>query len=483
MATIRKRGRLGQAVVLVAASAMVLAGILMLALDGGLLYLDRRQLQSAADAAALAGAEYLWQSYPQSYTLSHQQAMTVLTSTLLGTAMPSPFSPVAAQVDNGGGGPLSIGGGYSVVLTATPLTYQATVYHQHPYVVAPVHGFAASQRISVTAKAENANLPFAMVLLQTPSQYANLQLNGTPTGLLLQKAGGAAGAGGVFSNESIDPASGSIWFGSSSCNTPGGGSSGDLWAYNESQQDQGDVNTGVFCGQNPPEVQVPSAQLPDPGYARPQPPAASWPGLTVSGGTEFLCPGSYTDAIVVQAGATAILLPGVFRVLSSGVKVSGTLRTMQPGDGLASGPTNGVCTVPSPLPSDVGVVVEVVPADDGSLICKKHVFQTIGGVSSISLVPSPLYNNISLYIETMPNWQTICKQGVGGTNVVQITGGGSYSVKGAIYAPADNVVISGGGAGTGVGQIIAWTANFNGNGTVTETYDPAGLPFLKGLIQ
>ena len=60
------------------------------------------------------------------------------------------------------------------------------------------------------------------------------------------------GAGGVFSNESIDPASGSIWFGSSSCNTPGGGSSGDLWAYNESQHDQGDVNTGVFCGQNPP---------------------------------------------------------------------------------------------------------------------------------------------------------------------------------------------------------------------------------------
>ena len=44
-------------------------------------------------------------------------------------------------------------------------------------------------------------------------------------------------------------------------------------------------------------------------------------------------------------------------------------------------------------------------------------------------------------------------------------------------------MISGGGAGTGVGQIIAWTANFNGNGTVTETYDPAGLPFLKGLIQ
>jgi putative Flp pilus-assembly TadE/G-like protein len=483
MAYLRKRGRLGQAVVLVAVSAMVLAGILMLALDGGLLYLDRRQLQSAADAAALAGAEFLWQSYPQSYTLSHQQAMTVLTATLLGTVMPSPFTPSAAQVDNGGGGPLSIGGGYSVILTATPLTYQATVYHQHAYVVAPIHGFASSQRISVTAKAENGNLPFAVVLLQNTTQYANLQLNGTPTGLLLQKAGGPAGAGGVFSNESIDPASGSIWFGSSSCTTPGGGSAGDLWAYNESAHDQGDVNSRVFCGQNPPEVRVPSAQLPDPGYARPQPPAATWPGVTVSSGTEFLCPGTYTDAILVSAGATAILLPGVFRVISNGVKVSGALRTMQPGDTPASGLTNGVCTVPSPLPSDVGAVIEIVPADDGTLTCKKHVFQTIGGTSSVSLVPSPLYNNISLYVETMSNWQTICKQGVGGTSVVQITGGGAYSVKGAIYAPADNVVISGGGAGTGVGQIIAWTANFNGNGTVTETYDPSGLPFVKGLIQ
>jgi hypothetical protein len=408
--------------------------------------------------------------------------MSVLTATLLGTVAPSPFSPAAAQVDNGSGGPLSIGGGYSVILSATPLTYQATVYHQHQYVVAPIHGFASSQRISATAKAEDGNLPFAVVALQPNTQYADVQLSGSPTGLVLQKAGGPAGSGGVFSNESIDPGTGNIWFGSSSCATPSGGSSGDLWAFNEAAADQGRVSTEVFCGQSPTEVQRASWQLPDPNYNRPQAPAASWPGITVSSGTEYLCPGSYSDAIQVSSGATAVLLPGVFQILANGVKVSGTLRTLNPGETV--GTTNG-CALPVPNPpsGDLGSIIEIIPADDGTYFCHKHIFQTIGGSSNISLTPSPRYNNISVYIEKMANWQTVCHQNVGGTNVIQITGGGTYSIRGTIYAPADNVAISGGGAGSGVGQVIAWTVTFNGNGNVNETYDPTGAPYLKGLIQ
>ncbi|HYM51083.1 MAG TPA: pilus assembly protein TadG-related protein, partial [Candidatus Limnocylindrales bacterium] len=88
----RRRRQSGQAIVLVAASALVLSAILMLALDGGLLFVDRRQIQSAADAAALAGGDQLWQAFPQTYTLSHQKAMTVLTANLPGTTMPSPFT-------------------------------------------------------------------------------------------------------------------------------------------------------------------------------------------------------------------------------------------------------------------------------------------------------------------------------------------------------------------------------------------------------
>lgn len=473
------RRQAGQAIVLVAASALVLSAILMLALDGGLLYLDRRAMQSAADAAALAGSELLWQSFPQSYTASHQKAMSTLTANLPGTVMPSPFTPAGAQVDNGSGGPLGIGAGYSVILLASPLTYQVTLYHQHNFVVAPVHGFVSQQQLSTKAKAENANLPFAIVALQSPTAYANVQLSGGGS-LTLTRSGGLTGSGGVFSNESIDPGTGTIYFNSTGCSA-GPGVSGDLWAFNEGGGDQGRVNTQVFCGQSPPEVLVPTVQLSDPGIARPQPPAASWSSITVSSGTEYLCPGTYTDRIVVSSGATAVLLPGVFRILTDGVKVSGTLRTLNSGETV--GTTNG-CALPVPNPptGDLGATIEIVPADDGTFSCSKSVFQTFAG-SSLALTSSPRFNNVSIFIELMPNWQTICTTGVHGTNAVRITGGGTYTVTGSIYAPADNVQISGGGVGSSFSQVIAWTTTITGTDNVNVVYNPANAPYLKGLIQ
>jgi len=45
------------------------------------------------------------------------------------------------------------------------------------------------------------------------------------------------------------------------------------------------------------------------------------------------------------------------------------------------------------------------------------------------------------------------------------------------------MVLTGGGCGTGVGQIVAWTLTINGNGNVNETYDPTAVPYMKGLVQ
>ena len=56
--TRRPRGaRRGMVVVLVALLMPLVVGAMAISLDGGLLYLQRRQAQSAADAAALAGAD------------------------------------------------------------------------------------------------------------------------------------------------------------------------------------------------------------------------------------------------------------------------------------------------------------------------------------------------------------------------------------------------------------------------------------------
>ena len=59
MAELRRRRRRGQSLVIIALSATALLGIIALGMDAGRLYFQRRDVQNAADAGALAGAEEL----------------------------------------------------------------------------------------------------------------------------------------------------------------------------------------------------------------------------------------------------------------------------------------------------------------------------------------------------------------------------------------------------------------------------------------
>src|SRR6266852_3732648 len=54
-----RRGKKAQSLVIVALSATALFGIIALSLDAGRLYFQRRDVQNAADAGALAGAQEL----------------------------------------------------------------------------------------------------------------------------------------------------------------------------------------------------------------------------------------------------------------------------------------------------------------------------------------------------------------------------------------------------------------------------------------
>ena len=58
-----RRGQRGQAIVLVALMLAVLLGFLGLSIDSGRLYVERRQLQTAADSAALAAADAFWAAH------------------------------------------------------------------------------------------------------------------------------------------------------------------------------------------------------------------------------------------------------------------------------------------------------------------------------------------------------------------------------------------------------------------------------------
>jgi hypothetical protein len=490
------RKQSGQAVVLVAVAVLVLTAILALALDGGGIYLDKRQLQNAVDAAALAGAELLMVA-PPSYTAIHNQGAGNLVKNIPGTSLGGtvcspncPSQPTIGAVGGSGIGTLNLGAGYFAELAVnTSYTYRVTLWHTHAVAVAPIHGFQSTITLSARATAQNANLPYAVVLLQDKpaySQFSNFNINGSPGGITLQYTGSNPNdRGGIFSNASIAPGSGSpsVTFGP----YPPGGTAGDLWAVNESGSDSTALNTAgrVVGQQTPGALPRAAAHIDFPNYPEPVPPAVSYNGSTVlTGATTVICPGQYTNQITVQNGSTAILYPGVYQVQANGVNVLGTLRTFASTDAYPqTSPCSGLPSLTSWGAFDPGVIIEITPANmSGTTTCNKHIFSA-AATSTITLTPSPKYFNISLYIETMPGWQTTCTSAPLGTNVVRFAGGACYSIGGAIYGPADNMVLTGSGCGTGVGQVVAWTLLINGNGNVNETFDPTKLPYMKGLVQ
>jgi hypothetical protein len=478
------RKQSGQAVVLVAVAVVVLTAILALALDGGGIYLDRRQLQNAADSAALAGAELLM-ALPPSYSSIHNQGIGNLVKNLPGTSTSGtvcsascPNQPNIGAPGGSGIGTINLGAGYFAHLWVnSSYTYTVTVWHTHPVAIAPIHGFQSTINLAARAVAQNANLPYAVVVLQGPAnaQYHDLNISASTAVLGLQGGGGPGARGGVFSNAGIDPGNGipAITF------TPAG-NAGDLWAVNEPSGDQSLLNAaGRVTGQQTagtlPRV---ASHLDSPNYPEPAPPAASFNGTTVTSGTSYLCPGQYTNQINVQSAGTAILFPGVYQVQAGGVNVQGTLRTLTPADLPISG-----CGQTLTSGADLGVIIEVRPGNPGGgSRCDLYPFAA-GASATVTLTPSLKYFNINVYIEPMSGWQSTCTQAPLGSNVVQFSNGACYNIGGAIYGPADNMVMAGNACGTSVGQVIAWTLTVNGSGTLNAGFTASKLPYLKGLTQ
>ncbi len=470
------RKQSGQAVVLVAVAVVVLTAILALALDGGGIYLDRREVQNAADSAALAGAELLM-AVPPSDPNIHNQAIGNLVKNLPGTTIAgtvcSATCPNQATIGPMGGngiGTINLGAGYFAQLSVmNSYTYMVAVWHTHHVAVAPIHGFQSTITLQARAVAQNANLPYAV------AEWHDLNITGS-TSVLALLGGGPGGRGGVFSNANIDPGNGTpaITF------SPAG-NAGDLWAVNETSGDQTLLNgAGRVTGQQTAGILPRAASHLDfPSYPEPAPPAASFNGSTVVNGTAYLCPGQYTNQVNVQSAGTAILFPGVYQVQAGGVNVQGTLRTLTAADLPISG--CGQTLLPG---ADLGAIIELRPDNTGgSIQCNRNPFMA-GSSSTITLTPSVKYFNVNLDIETMPGWQGICTAAPLGTNVVQFATGACYDISGAIYGPADNMVMgTTSSCGTTVGQVIAWTLTVNGSGTLNATFSANRLPYIKGLTQ
>ncbi len=496
----RRRKRAGQALIIMVLSIVVLVGLLAVGVDGGMIYLDKRRLQNAADAGALAGGDATESLPLRSYTSIHQTALNEIYHNLFpGTTVPTVPAGASATYTA-----YSTGNTYQFTLTAdianaTWDSYQVAITEAHNFFVAGAIGFAGSGCtingttttnalcLQATAKMWAGTYPFALILLDDQNvQYDNLQIAGSNGKLILHDGGTK---GGAFSNESMYPKNGNIYF--NPC-----GQSGDLWAANEAALSGTNTPGHVFGyqgdGESYPCTSHPNAPYPKPTVKIPFPnypePKVTGPTYTLplaaAGGTYYICPGTYSGTLTESSnGSTVIMYPGVYRFTAqiAMTLTGGTLRNATSADGPPpAGAVNCTGYVYPPADPTYGLIIELKPPD-----CVTSGF-SVSGQSTLNFTPSPRYNNISFYIET--NGAGYPSFGCGlstpaGTHEINITGQATLNIYGAFYGPGDNMFFCGNGNGYGVGQIVAWTAQICGNGTVDEHYNPTYLPYFRGLIQ
>jgi len=263
----------GQAIVLVALMILVLFGFVGLAIDGGRAYLDRRHLQAAADAAALAAA------YNYMNTTDYSQAEQIAVQTyasneaLYGSATCSGLGTLAASCsfNDPWGQQLSI----NVTNRAIAgVSFAVTVTHSIPVSIMQVLGSGQTINISAVATAVARRAGTNGAAIQTLA----------PAG-----CGGNGGQSLTFQGSSRTFVTGDVW------------SNGSV--FDNSASAGGSINGNVIdiCG-TPPALTTPSpwtvtgAQtngwtMPDPNYPMPvlNPTSQTW--SSTSGSVEQ--PGTY----------------------------------------------------------------------------------------------------------------------------------------------------------------------------------------------
>jgi Flp pilus assembly protein TadG len=446
----RRRQR-GQIVPIAALLMIVIIGFAALIIDGGRGYADRRDLQAAADTAALSGAGFLGARLGTTFDLSCAVTAAVYEAAqnVPGGAPQSPYiygaggacpSLSAFFQYSATGIPLTTDHRYTMDVTANIQQITVAVHHKLDLTFGVAAGFGPSITPGATATAENGGLPFALVLFRTnnlgSADTANLTFSGsstflciipkgTPCSVLPHLPGTWTGTrANALSNESLCPLPGVVDF----------RGTGDMYSFNFPSYPSNCAagGTGVlntYSGNS--GVNFPF-QLADPQYpekvADTAPgsqsdctyPASGNPTCSISFNTSTavhcLQPGTY-DTVDVKKG-TLVLLPGRYRIADSTgtnnkgfLVASGTtvitadqVTVAQLGDAatvgcaslgghpLAGGSASAVTVqmTPQPQPSPAGTPT----GTDGNY----NQFSVSSG-STVSIHSGPQYSNIAVYVE------------------------------------------------------------------------------------
>jgi putative Flp pilus-assembly TadE/G-like protein len=459
----------GQILVLFAGGLLALLLIAALAFDVGMMLVERRDQQDAADAAALAGARYV---------LTDQAAAIGAARDI---ARMNGYDDAASdQVVNVYIPPIH--GRYVGLPDFIEVQIEAT----RPSIFAGVIGKATWPvgAFAVATNSQNLTFPFSMLALNPTAckaiavsgggvveAYANIQSNSNGSGCTGDDIGFSRTGGSTINVLAPD----------ATCRVVG------------DMQDQGSgsmtctVVEGSYALPDPlrnlpapvmPALAAPMDPVghttapPDycPGVTGSKAPSVTQPRACDVGGngsayanlTWILHPGLYPHGLAVSNGAKAYLLPGIYWIGGGGVDVGG-----------------GGSIVSIATPSDANVNPTLATWGGGVMFYNSKLPAAAGGpftLNSSGAVmklrplnlpttdPNHIYNSIVIFQD-----RTVA------TSVTLNGSASSTQVLGIVYVPAGQIKLNGNGGTLIVDQIIADTYDINGNGGTIKVMRGTGI--------
>jgi len=361
-----ERPQRGQAIVLVALMIVVLFGFVGLAIDSGRAYLDRRHLQAAADAAALAAA-YTYMN-TSDYSASELKAAGTYASNQELYSIPSCTGLGTLAASCTFGDPW----GQALVINVTNrsiagVSFAVSASHSMPVAIMQVLGARSTINVGAVATAVAQRAGTNGAAIQTLS----------PAG-----CGGAGGNSLAFTGTSTTTVTGDVW--SNGSISDGGVASGSV-----------NGNTIDICPPMPPTPlpnftvsgsQVNGWSQADPGYAQPALNAGAQSWNSTSGSVE--APGTYASDPRVAGGAGCFFLAGGVYDFQAGLTqnggfISNELRPPDEPSMAAAGVPNTTTTRSDLSGSISSIPVNALPADVAGSTSQQPSYVSVGGQTFI----------------------------------------------------------------------------------------------------
>jgi hypothetical protein len=422
--------RRGIVAVIVAVLLVVLVGVAAIAVDGGLMQDNRRRVQGASDAAALAAAQQLFVNYP-----------AIVKSGYL-TADPGGAAATAAQASATANGYANNGTTATVVVNVPPASgpFKGTVGYAEVIITynQPRHFSAiwGSTTLPVVARAVArgrwAGSGNGIIVLD-PSVKDALNITGNSS---LTVVGGAK-----VIVDSSDPASAA---------DVGGGGGATASEFDVTGGTSGTFNGAVVTGT--PPIPDPLAYLPAPT----QPPAGTMTKKNIpGGGTNYtFSPGTYSnmpnftngDIVTFQQASAG---NGGIYYISGGFVSNGANIQMDPST------TGGLMIYNNPTNSSNSQGISIQGNSSGTV--------------NLSALTSGPYAGILL-------WQNRTA-----TQTMSISGNGNFTLTGTFYTANAQLSVSGNGVAAIGSQYISRTLAIGGGGTTTINYTDQGTARVRDI--